>query len=171
MKVAQSKRDWPVRHGQSAALGNAAPLSFSPSPREERAGRGQGVRGSLPDRLESHQTRFEPRPGGVSTGGAAGRADCCLQRHGGRLELDDDSPPEAIRQAGDPRDYSKIEETMSPEVLEIVGDWAVQHVLFSTLRISPSQDCRFVESSVDGTAITMRRSCHRKNQWCESNYQ
>jgi pimeloyl-ACP methyl ester carboxylesterase len=31
-------------------------------------------------------------------------------------------------QSGNPSEYSKIEETMSPEVLQIVGDWILQHV-------------------------------------------
>jgi uncharacterized protein len=31
-------------------------------------------------------------------------------------------------QTGNPSEYSKIEETMSPEVLQIVGDWILQHV-------------------------------------------
>ena len=31
-------------------------------------------------------------------------------------------------QTGNPGEYSQIEETMSPEVLQIVGDWILQHV-------------------------------------------
>ena len=31
-------------------------------------------------------------------------------------------------QTGNPSEYSQIEETLSPEVLQIIGDWILQHV-------------------------------------------